>query len=157
MATLNVQGGALAITDGTLSNSALSSNANISETKLQHRYNIPYYQTTATTVAAQTAPIYRAYRGGNILSVTVTPHTIPTSGTYTVDVQKAANGGSYATILTAVVTVNPSPSANNTDQPGPLATTTYSAGDKFRVVVAISSPANSAGVTVMLALSEDPQ
>ena len=136
-----------------VTDSSVLAAANIDADKLQHRHVLIYEQVNGTAVAAQTKMIFQSRFAGTIVAVIVTPYTAPTSSdSYTVDVQKCAQAGSMATVLSSVVTMNSS-DANRTSNSGTLSTTTFAASDIFQVVVAVPS-ANTTGqgllVTVVL-------
>ena len=128
----------------------------IADTKLDHQIPVVYSQNIAGIVVAETLSLYTAPAAGNIKSVTVKIGVDPASGSYTVDVQKAASGSnSYSTILSAVASITTS-SGDGSETKPTLSTTTYAADDTFQVIVLVSTPTGSLGVTCTILLDQDP-
>lgn len=126
--------------------------------KLEHQHQPFHVQDDGSDVVTETKVLAFMMAAGTMVSMEVRPETAPTGGDkqYTVDLQKAANGStSYATVLSAVVTVDSS-SVDGTLQAGTISTTALAKGDSLRVVITASGSTGSQGqgVTVMVKYRE---
>jgi hypothetical protein len=118
---------------------------------------------SGTAIVADSKDVHvggpNATGGGGIIDgiqMAITGALPQSTATVTVDVQKASAGGtSYATILSATVVFSTSSAAAGTVVQASLATTTYTAGDKFRVIVTLGgSGTQGQGLLVGLRLRE---
>ena len=142
------------IPDNAIDADALRTKRNFSADLFEHRNPLTYAQNEAGVVASETLGIHIARKAGQFLAVEVMPIVVPTSGSYTVDVQKGNAATAFATILSAVVTVD-NTSVDRTIQVGTISTSTFAAGDAIRIVVTASTPTGSAGVIVTVTTDED--
>lgn len=133
-----------------LKNAHVSSDANdrLSDAKLIHRYALNHGQADGADVASETKLLHIARGDGELLGFEVRPTTAPTGGDkqFTVDIQKDADGGgSWSSLLNAVITVDSS-SVDDTLQAAVLiATPTYEDGDALRIVITASGSTGSQG------------
>ena len=129
---------------GDVTNAAVSATADIAATKVRHQFPITYATDTGSAVAAAERVLHIARGDGDIAAFEVVCETPPTGGdlAFTVDIHKGNASTGYATILSAVVTMNSSDVARTIDT-GTLSTTTYSDGDQFKVVVAVEIAAGA--------------
>lgn len=106
---------------------------------VQHRCPQSSRQLEGTAVVARTEPIYVATGAGTIESFRCHVPVAPVGGTtgFTVDLEKSTGGGAYASILSAVITVNDSNTADRETEVGALSANSFVAGDAFRVVWAL--------------------
>ena len=91
---------------GSIQASDISGAAGIEATKLEHQHAIVFSESSATTVAAQTVPIYTvAGVSGTIVGIDVACVTAPTGGdlAFSVDLQKANVSTAAATVLSAPI------------------------------------------------------
>lgn len=149
--------GTVSIPDGTVDNAAFSSAAadRLATAKQVHRVDLHYDQAPGSDVATATKLLRIARGTGTLLGLEVRPITAPTGGdkAYTVDVQKAANAsGSWASMLSAAVTVNSS-SVDNTKQSGTVSGTgAVAAGEALRLVVTASGSTGSQGQGLLVTI-----
>jgi hypothetical protein len=78
-----------------VSNATISTTANVTESKLQHRHFAKHSQASAGVVAVASDVVYIAYTTATVLGVRVGVDTAPTGGdlAYTVDVKKSTGRG----------------------------------------------------------------
>lgn len=160
--------GSVTLPNGSVADAAIASGAAINPAKLaavelQKEYaQSPGAAGSGTSVAAATQPIHQGNPSmgantGTILGFTVTPdQTVPGSGiSYTVDLQKASSGStSFSSVLTATITINNSSTAG-VAVAASIASTTYTTGDRFRVVVTTTgSGTQGQGLLAILRVSE---
>lgn len=150
-------GDTVGVTNGQLGNDAIASGAAIDAAKLKHRHHVGYGQANGADVVSETKAVYVAKAAGEVHNVTVRPQTAPTGGDkqFTVDVQKASDGGTYSTILTATIDVD-NTSVDNTKQDGTLVgSPTLVAGDSLQVVVTATGSTGSQGQGVIVSIHVD--
>lgn len=147
---------------GSIANTNVSSTAGdrISAEKTEAQYSVVWATATATTtVASVTKTIHAAEAAGTIVGLAVCPESVPDGDyQYTVDIQKAADAsGSFSSILSSAEVVD-STSTDYTRQDVAINTTSYSADDRFQIVITASgtSGTQGAGLTVRLTLREEP-
>lgn len=138
--------GVLYLPAGCVGNSEVATNAGISASKLIHEISKCSPKASGTDVTAGTEMIHTAKGSGSISAFKVAVDTAPTGGdkAYTVDLKKSTGAGAFATVLSAVVTVNSS-STTRTVYSGTVSSATYAAGDIFEVVWAVSGSTGSQG------------
>lgn len=130
-----------------VANTQVSGTADILATKVRHQFPISWSQKDATDVVSETVLLHIANADGDIHAFEVRPTIVPTGGDkqYTVDIQMAADGsGSWTTLLSAVITVSTSSTAN-TLIAGTLTDTSYLNGEAVRIVVTASGSTGSQG------------
>lgn len=141
---------------GSITNAAVAAAADIDYTKLEHEHRLTYAQ--ANSAAADATQVIYACRGatGSILNFEVGSIAAAVGdSTCTVDLQKSTGGGAFATVLSAVVTLDSGSTAIT-----PEAATVNSAslvdGDVLRVVVdaTIGTGTLPTGVYASLSVSE---
>jgi len=146
---------------GALTNTHISSNADIAATKLVHRHAISHGQANGSDVTSETKLLHIAKAAATVQLIEVRPTTVPSGGDkqFTVDIQKATNGSSsWTSLLSAVVTVSTS-STNDTRQVGTLiGSPTLVDDDALRVVITASGTTGTQGqgFVVTVNLDEDP-
>jgi hypothetical protein len=129
--------------------------AGIAASKLVHHFPVSLSQAAGSVVASETRVVHIAKAAGTIAYVAVVTDTAPTGGdkAFTVDVKKSTGGGAFASVLSAVVTVNSS-STSKTPQAGTVSVAAYAAGDVLEIVIAASGSTGTQGygpcVTVYL-------
>jgi hypothetical protein len=135
---------------GSLTDDAIASAAAIAATKVVQEITGKAAQNGGADVAAATTPIHAAYKAGTVVGFRVAILTAPTGGdkAFTVDLKKSTGGGAFASILSAVVTIDSS-KANNTTYSATISSGSYSAGDILQVVVAASGSTGSQGQGVI--------
>ena len=158
----NLSSTSLSVPSGSINDAAIaagSAGTNISSDKVRHQFSLELNQDTGTATTAQTRIVHIARGPGVIVGVSAVADVAPTGGdkAATVDVKKSTAGGAFASILSAVVTLNSS-STSKVVQAGSLSVTSFVAGDLLEIVIAISGSTGSQGqgvcATVMIA--EDP-
>lgn len=134
------------IPDGVVTEETLQQNANIDAELFERFVSQTYRQVDGTNVVSQTSTIYSSRKAGTLDSLLVFPTTAPTGGdlAYTVDLKKSTGAGAFATVLSAVVTVNSS-STDRTIQTGTINSPAFIANDTFQLVVATSGSTGSQG------------
>lgn len=127
--------------------------------KVIHQYAVQYGQAGGTAVVAVTMGLHSSYKDGTIVAVQVTPLVAPTGGdkAFTVDVKKGNQAGAFASVLSAVVTVD-NTKADRQVLSGSLSSTSLSAGDTLEVVIATSGTTGTQGqgVLVTVTIQENP-
>lgn len=106
---------------------------------VQHRLCPASVQLAGADVVARTEPIFIAPSPGLIEAFKVHVLVAPVGGTtgFTVDLQKSSGGGAYATVLTAVITVNDTNTNDRETETAAFADIDVAIGDAFRVVWAL--------------------
>ena len=154
------QGKTATLPSGTVTNAmmnAAGAGLYVAATKLEHQFAVFHAVKATANVATETMPVHIVQGGtGEIVAFEVFPITAPTgSDSYTVDLHKSTGAGAFATVLSAVVTMN----SSDTDRT--LNAATISAadlvdGDCLEVVIAIGSNTTGKGVVCTVTLREDP-
>jgi hypothetical protein len=97
---------------------------------------------------------------GQINEFAAAVDAVPAGGdkAVTVDLQKSTGGGAFATLLTAVITINSASSAKTKYTGTLVATPTFVAGDLLRIVVALTgTTGNQAqGLVARAVVQENP-
>ena len=131
---------------GILTDAEVSAAAAISASKVIHRDCTQYSQAIGSIVASATQLIRVARASGTLKEFRVGWQTAPTGGDkkFTVDLQQSTGGGAFASVLSAVVTVDNAKSNNGTAT-GTLTASSFVTGDLFQVVVAASGSTGTQG------------
>lgn len=112
-----------------------------------------------TAVAALTKTLGMAKGAGDIVSFGAWIEVVATGAdrTITVDLHRSTGGGAYATVLSATVGFTNGSTVRSLVS-GTLSSTTFAAGDIFRVVVTVAGAAGAqaTGLSVYLGLHEEP-
>jgi hypothetical protein len=149
---------AMTLSAGCVDNNAVKGAAAIDATKVQHQHRIPYSQANVTAVT-ETRVIYRCYGAtGTIVEFAAGSIAIAAgAATVTFDLQKSTGGGAFATVLTAVVTLNAS-SVARVAQLATILTNTLVAGDVLQLVVTATASGGTipTGIFSMLTVNENP-
>lgn len=134
----SVSVGSLSVRSGTLS-----------VDRLAHRIASDYSQAIASVVASETKVIRSSYATGSVKAFIVSVDTAPTGGdkAFTVDLQKSTGAGAYASVLSAVITINSSSTAK-TAYSATISSASYSANDLFKVIVTTSGSTGTQGYGV---------
>ena len=122
-----------------------------------------HVQKCATDVVSASEPIHVGYGDGTIVAFWVTPDTVPTTVSascdlqYTVDLQRSTALGAFASILSAVITIDDG-DVDKTRYAATLSATTYVTTDIFRVVVTVSGSTGNQGqgLVAEVVLYEEP-
>ena len=113
----------------------------------------------ASEVHDATVELHTAYATGTILAIEVMNRTAPTGGNkaHTVDLKKGNASTAFASVLSAVITMNSS-SVDKTVYAGTLSTTAVADGDTLQLVVATSGTTGTqgSGLCVTVWLRENP-
>ncbi len=111
-----------------------------------HHFGKDHRQASGSDVASKTELIHVASYAGVLNGFKVGIDVSPTGGDkqFTVDLQKSTGGGAFASVLSAVVTID-SGKADRSVTLGTIAAASYAAGDIFRVVVTASGTTGSQG------------
>jgi hypothetical protein len=136
----------LYIPAGSITNTELATNAAIAASKAVHHFAKHYGQDNGADVASKTHLLHAAKTAGVLAAVEVAVSTAPTGGDkkFTVDVQKSTGGGAFATMLSAVVTID-SGKSNFSVTAGTISGASYAAGDILEVIVTASGSTGSQG------------
>jgi hypothetical protein len=142
---------------GSIANAAIQADAEIDETKLQHRHAL-HYSATGTVVAA-TEYIHIMPVDGALLSIEAAITEIIATGadrTVNVDLQKSTGAGAFATVMTATIEFD-NASVLRTAVAGVLASTALVAGDILKIVITVAGAAGNQalGLVVTVELRED--
>ncbi len=115
-----------------------------------HHFGKDHRQASGSDVASKTELVHVASYAGTINGFKVGISVAPTGGDkqYTVDLQKSTGGGAFASILSAVVTID-SGKSDRSVTAGTISSPTYAAGDIFQVVVTASGTTGSQGQGVV--------
>lgn len=140
----------LEVQSGPLAKAEFDSGGRHKADYVQHRLCRSDVQITGADVVDRTAPIHIARAAGTIRGFRVRCDVVPNGGDkqFTVDLQKSTGGGAYATVLSAPVTLDDG-NADRDTEVGTLASTTYVAGDVFRVVWDASGTTGTQGNTAI--------
>ena len=159
---LNVQGEirsrTLVIPDASVDDAAVS--GPVEYTKARHLIAARLNTAAGTAVATETRVVH-IVRGavGSIIAVEVVSATAPTGGDkkYTVDVKVGTQAVAFASILSAVVTID-SAIANRQIVAGAVATPALADGSEVQVVVTASGSTgtNALDACVVVWIAEDP-
>lgn len=143
---------------GGFADADLRSGANLDPAKMRHRHAVSYGQKNGTDVTTETKMVHIAKAAGTIQTIEVVSATAPTGGdkAFTVDLHKSTGGGAFATVLSAVVTVNSS-DTDRVIEAGTLSTATYADGDIFAIVVTTSGSTGSQGQGLCVTVNFDEQ
>ncbi len=147
--------GSTNLPDGSISDDHVNAGAAIDADKLQHRHALNYAQADGSDVVTATQLLHVCRAAGMVVDVEARVTTAPTGGDkqFTVDIQKAVDGGSFSTILSAVLTFGGS---DNTLQTATLSgTPTLADGDALRVVITASGSSGSQGQGVVVTVNID--
>lgn len=151
---------------GCVDNTAVKAGASgnyVAASKLQHQQNVHYTQENGTTIATEKKEPYIQYGAtGTLLAVEVAnTGTVGSGGgmSVTVDVLKSTGGGAFASVLSAVVTINASTTIR-TAVAGSISggTNALVAGDILQVSVTATAGGGTLpkGLSVNLVISTDP-
>jgi len=153
----NLSASTMSFPSGSVDDTAVQAAANISYLKVQTLVPIMYYQKDGSVIASETQTVHLAKAAGTIVAVELRPGTVPSSGSYDVDVLRAVDtSGTYTTILSAAVTID-NGDTDDTLQTATLASTTFVDGDAFQIKITASTPTSSDGLCVVLWLAENAQ
>jgi len=141
-----------------ISNAMIEAAAAISATKLEHRYNAKYAQKAGTDVVSETMPVHTCRAAAVVTAIEVVPIVAPTGGDkqFTVNVRKGNAGGAFATILSAVVTIDQS-DASRTVYTATINAPNLAAGDTLDVVITASGATGSQGQGVLVNVHVEEQ
>jgi hypothetical protein len=145
----NIASKTMTLPAGSVKNSAWSSTPTdrLSPDNMVLPIVVRHVQAAGADVATKTEPCHAAHADGTLEAVDIFVTTAPTGGdkAFTVDFQKSTGGGAFATMFSAVVTINSSKTAK-TVYPATLAAgVTYVAGDVFQWVITASGSTGSQG------------
>lgn len=145
-----------------ITNAKFSSAASdrLAAAKAVHRFAVPYSQSVGSAVVAETGKmVHVAAAAGILAAVKAAVDTLATGEdrALTVDVKKSTAGGAWATVLSAVITIDDEDTAK-TAYTGTIASAAYVAGDLFEIVVTVagSASAQALGLGVSLFFDENP-
>lgn len=145
---------------GCIGDAEIEAAAGIQATKVERQFNVYDEQTPGSAVVAKTKLAHIAKAAGSVVGIDAVTTTVATGGdrTVTIDLQKSTAGGAFATVLSAVVTLNNS-SVVRTVYSGVISSAAFVAGDIFQIVTAVAGAAGAqaAGLQVTVTLREDPQ
>ncbi len=135
----NLNSKTLTIPAGTILNAAIGAGAAIATAKMLHRHAINYKQQDGANVTDTTGegcPVFICRTAGALVAIEASCPDAPTgTGTVTIDLKKAEDGGGLgATFLTAVITID-SGNADYSIEAGTLANSTLAAGDVLMIIV----------------------
>lgn len=153
--------GAMSLPAGSVGNTQVSSSTTerIAATKLIHQFPVGTAQADGADVASRTEMVHVARGSGTLAEFSVGIGTAPAGGDkqYTVDLQKSTGGGTFASMLSAPITVSTADSSRS-KKTATLSVTSYSAGDLLRVVVTASGTTGTQGqgMVAVAFLQENP-
>ncbi len=144
---------------GSIQASDIVAAAGIEATKLQHQHAIVFSESDATTVTAQTIPIYTVSGvSGTIVGIDVACTTAPTGGdlAFTVDLQVGDVSTALATTLSAPVSYSATQSDLEVES-GAVTSATLVDGDTLALVIAVSGSTGTqgSGLVVTVTIRED--
>lgn len=118
--------------------------ANIAATKLEHQHALTVQQSPGSAIVAATTYLKIIRAPGSVASLDVIVTTAATGAdrTVTVDLQKSTGGGAFASVLSAVVTLN-NTSVAKTVYSGSISSASLVAGDILQLVVAVAGSAGA--------------
>lgn len=151
----------MALPSACIGDDEVASDAEIQETKLKHRVVCHYAQAGGADVVNGEEIVYIMQADGALLAVEVFPETAPTSSdSYEVDVLRSTDGGSFTSMLSAVVTIDSGNSNRTLDVTGTAAISgggTLVAGDavKIKLQNATSGGNEGQGVCVTIKIREN--
>lgn len=154
--------GSLRVPYSTITDDMVSATADIDADKMQHRHVIIYQQSPAAAVGAATIPLWvtNASNGAVINSMkAVITDTIATGAdrTVTLTLQKAASGGSWATLAGTTVTFNNASVLLDIDGSSP-SSPNLADQDMVQLIVAVAGAAGNQakGLLVRVEIDEMP-
>jgi hypothetical protein len=143
----------LNLQNATITDAMIQAAANLAASKLEHQHAITYRQKTGADVVTETVDLHIA-RGntGSVIGVDVVATTAPvgtgtpaTDKKFTVNVLKGNQSTGFATVLTAVVTIDSTVANRQVVAASLVASPALAAGDTIRVVVTASGSTGSQG------------
>ena len=147
-----------------ITDNAVAANAGVQATKLIHQNpGVPdcleLFGPT-TTVTALTKTLGMAHASGTLVAFGAWIEVVASGAdrTITVDLQKSTGGGAYATVLSATAGFTNGSTVRSLVS-GTLSSTSYVAGDIFRIVVTVAGAAGAqaTGLSAKLIVRESPQ
>ena len=145
--------------DSTVTDAMVASDAAISASKIVHRFPLRHSQNGGAVVADATEAIHVARAAGTIKAIeAVIDDTVPVGdSTVTVDLEKGNAASAYASVLSAVLTINSS-TVLRTPTTGTITSTSVADGDSLRVVVdaTVGTGTLPTGLVVTIFLEESP-
>lgn len=138
-----------------ITDAAVLAGANIQATKLEHLNPLTYQQSPGSAVVAATQLLKIIRAPGTISAIDVITTTAATGAdrTVTVDLQKSTGGGAFATVLSAVVTLN-NTSVAKTVYSGSISSASVVAGDILQLVVAVAGAAGAQAQGLQVTVTE---
>jgi hypothetical protein len=143
-----------------VSNATIAGAAGIEATKVVHQFPLYVQQAPGTAVVSATTLIHIARAVGTVVSIEAITTTPTTGGdrTVSIDLQKSTGGGSFATILSAPISLTNATTAR-TVVSATISNPSLVDGDLLQVVVTVAGAAGSQaqGLLVTVTLREEPQ
>ncbi len=153
--------GAFTIPASTVTNASVADAAGIEAEKVVHQFSLDYAQAPGSDIAAATMDLHICQAAGEVVAIQAAVTGVIASGdrSATVDVQKSTSGGAFASILTAVITLD---SANTIRVPeaGTVTGGTTTTGAILRIIVvqpAGTTGTRPQGLIVTVTLQENSQ
>ena len=156
----NFSGATVLLPAGSLTESSIAATTKFPAANVIHVIHKDHRQSGGTNVADADEMVFVAKYAGSLKYVKVAAETAPTGDyTVTVDVQRAATGGAFATVLNAAESISSS-NSNNTPVDATLSgTVTTAVNDIYKVTVTVAgtSGTQAQGLCVDLIFHEDAQ
>jgi len=154
----NVSCKTIRATSPCIGDSMILSDAAIAASKLVHRYHATHAQKAGTDVVSETMPVHTFRAAGSIVAVEIVPIVAPTGGNklFTVDVKRGNAGAGFASILSAVITVDQA-SVSRTVYVAAITLPNAVDGDTLEVVIAASGSTGSQGQGVLVNVHVEEQ
>ncbi|SRR6266516_181430 len=133
---------------------SLGSTANVQPNAMDHQH-VKTYQQSGTAVSATaalhecrgTAGIIKSLRAGSIVACIG-------AATITIDLQKSSGGGAFATVLSAVITLN-SASPPRVSVAGAISSSALAQGDVLQIVITATAGGGTLGTGLWVDLRVD--
>lgn len=128
----------MATTINGLTNENLAGNADLLASKSRSRKEFHYFK-TGNLAAADIAYFHLPARAGTLKSISAMVTEVAAVGAYlaTVDLKKSTGAGAFASILSAVITLDNAVMLRN-NVAGTISDTAIATGDCFSIVLAVS-------------------
>lgn len=151
-----VVGKSINLPDEQITSKNIKSGENVDQDKLGHRHLAAYSQPQGSPVSAETRMIHLARKAGTVKAAKARIGSAPTGdNTLTIDIQKASDGGSFSSILSATVDIDSGNSANEVVELTLSGTPTVAVDDAIRVVCTLSGGTGSHTDDLMIVVEID--
>lgn len=153
-AAVTFSGGAT-LPAGSITNESIVASASIVVTKLHHRYKESFTVAAGVAASSISHPLSVIENSGSIESFEVTPLVIPAStvSKYDVDLEVAAAGSTFVSILSAPITIGAS-DTNLTPRAATITTSTLIDGNSLQIRITPTGSSLGSGLVAMARWNE---